>query len=156
MALDEVRRMLKDEVKDLCRNTEEMPLPPLRVINHRIPLIDDKKPLPYRTARCPEALRPLWNAKSNLYERTKRWKKDVIPADKTVPLLVILKKPGPNGEVRICTVLDKRALNENMVKMASPPDKGIKMDPHKVDNIMAWKSWQPRENISVPTGIAEF
>ena len=40
-----------------------------------------------------------------------------------MPLLVLKKKPGLNGETRIRMVVDKREINENTVPMSSPlPD----------------------------------
>ena len=39
----------------LCKTMSEMDLPPLRAINHTIPLIDETKTYPWRPSRCPEA-----------------------------------------------------------------------------------------------------
>ena len=38
-----VHKKLMEYVEHLCRNVEEMELPPFRDINHTIPLIDEKK-----------------------------------------------------------------------------------------------------------------
>ncbi|KAF9254034.1 hypothetical protein L218DRAFT_975941 [Marasmius fiardii PR-910] len=48
------------EIRVLCKPEDEIELPPLRAVNHRIPVIDPGK--------VPEALRPLWNQKHNTYQ----------------------------------------------------------------------------------------
>jgi hypothetical protein len=40
----------------LCKDDQER-LPPLRVISHSIPLIDEKKIYPWHPSRCPEVFR---------------------------------------------------------------------------------------------------
>lgn len=96
----------------------EVPLPPLHEINHRIPLIDERKKYPWRPARCPEALRPLWNEKREAYLRTGKWKMTMAA---NMCLLMIIPKPSKPGEpLCIHIVSDLRPRNENTVKMASP------------------------------------
>ena len=51
----------------ICRNVEETELPPLRAINHTIPLIDENKVYPWRPSRCPEVFRSQWNQKRDAY-----------------------------------------------------------------------------------------
>ncbi|KIJ27687.1 hypothetical protein M422DRAFT_271110 [Sphaerobolus stellatus SS14] len=41
--LVELRKLLRAEAADLCKTAGETPLPPLRAINHRIPLLDSTK-----------------------------------------------------------------------------------------------------------------
>ncbi|KAF9476570.1 hypothetical protein BDN70DRAFT_907599 [Pholiota conissans] len=60
--IDELREELTKYALDICKEAVETPLPPLRVINHVIPLIDDHK-----------AMKPLWRAKRDDYIRTGRW-----------------------------------------------------------------------------------
>ena len=113
-----IREQLRREASDLCKSAEETPLPPLRAINHRIPLKEENKTYPWRPSRCPEAIRHLWNKKRDSYLKTGRWK--FATGQNASPMLILHKKPGPGGEIRIRTVLDKRQVNENTRKMVSP------------------------------------
>ncbi|KAF9256634.1 hypothetical protein L218DRAFT_1023920 [Marasmius fiardii PR-910] len=61
--LEHIRTQLLSEIQDMCKPESEIELPPLRAINHCIPIIDHKKTYPFRPSRCPQALRPLWNEK---------------------------------------------------------------------------------------------
>ncbi|KAJ8579527.1 hypothetical protein M405DRAFT_707828, partial [Rhizopogon salebrosus TDB-379] len=65
--LDKLRSELCDKAADLCMDTAKTALPPLRAVNHTIPLIDDSKTYSWRPAKCPEPLKPLWNAKKQSY-----------------------------------------------------------------------------------------
>src|SRR5438445_6825673 len=97
-----------------------MPLPPLRLINHVIPLLDENKVYSWRPSKCPEALKPLWRAKRDDYVRTGRW--EFKSGTNAVPMLM-LKKPTKDGTLRLHTVLDTRERNTNTRKLASPlPD----------------------------------
>ena len=58
--LDDLRRQLRKEADDLCPDTSRTALPPLRAVNHTIPLIDEKKIYRFRPSRCPEAFRDQW------------------------------------------------------------------------------------------------
>ncbi|CAG8640341.1 4465_t:CDS:1, partial [Acaulospora colombiana] len=119
--LEKVREMLKEEASDLCKPAEDTPLPPLRAINHRIPLKDESITLPYIPSRCPQAFREQWEKKRDAYLKTGRWKYETGPS--AVPILFIAKKPGPNGEKRLRTVFAKQRLNDNTIKLSSPlPD----------------------------------
>lgn len=53
-----VQKQLYELAKPLCAKASATGLPPLRTINHQIPLIDLNKVYPWRPSRCPEALRP--------------------------------------------------------------------------------------------------
>ncbi|KAF9540268.1 hypothetical protein CPC08DRAFT_738795 [Agrocybe pediades] len=55
-------------------HVSETGLPPLRAINHTIPLIDLNKKYPWRPSKCPEALLPQWIEKRGVYVGTGRWK----------------------------------------------------------------------------------
>ena len=48
-------------------------LPPLREINHLIPLIDEGKTYCYHLPRCPDVLKPQLINKINRYERAGTW-----------------------------------------------------------------------------------
>jgi len=56
--LEKVREELKKLAQPLCAKASETGLPPLRAINHSIPLIDEKKIYPWRPSQCPEPMRP--------------------------------------------------------------------------------------------------
>jgi hypothetical protein len=94
----------------------DLPLPPLRAINHTVPLIDEEQVYPWRPARCPEALRPQWIAKRDVYLRTGRWK--LSTATSTAPMLMIMKSGTNPPLLRVVNDLRKRNLNTK--KMASP------------------------------------
>ncbi|KIL61460.1 hypothetical protein M378DRAFT_187566 [Amanita muscaria Koide BX008] len=86
--LEKVRIMLKKEAEDLCPDTATTALPPLRAINHVIPLIDDGKIYRYRLARCPEALKPLWRKKRDEYLANGRWR--WASGNPSSPLMVLM------------------------------------------------------------------
>ena len=97
----------------------ETEFPPLRDINHTIPLIDEKKTYPWRPSKCPEAFREQWIEKRDAYLKTGRW--EITSASNTVPMLLI-PKPNTNPP-QLRTVFDLRERNKNTVKLTSPlPD----------------------------------
>ncbi|KAG9227856.1 hypothetical protein CCMSSC00406_0008678 [Pleurotus cornucopiae] len=112
--LEKVRQELRDYAEPLCKMAEETPLPPLRAINHTIPLIDKTKVYHWRPSRCPEPLREQWNAKRAAYVRTGRWKVSAVGSP--VPMLLIYK---PGTSLLRC-VTDLRERNANTRKMSSP------------------------------------
>lgn len=119
--LDETVERARDELrryaKPLCLTADETPFPPLRAINHTIPLIDENKVYPWRPAKCPEALREQWTAKRNAYLKSGRWK--VTNVGNACPMLLIYKP----GTKLLRTVFDLRERNKNTRKMATPmPD----------------------------------
>jgi hypothetical protein len=61
--LNKIQEQLKIEVTDLCKSAEDTPLPPLRAINHIIPIIDESKIYRWHPSQRPEAIRPFWNEK---------------------------------------------------------------------------------------------
>ncbi|KAF8222009.1 hypothetical protein L208DRAFT_1526273, partial [Tricholoma matsutake] len=75
----------------LCKEMVETGLPPLRAINHEIPLIDIGKVYPWRPSRCPKMFQPQWTVKKNAYLASGHWK--VTSARNMVPMLLI-PKPG--------------------------------------------------------------
>lgn len=114
-----VRKELEELAAPLCKSMEETGLPPLRAINHKIPLIDEDKVYPWRPSRCPEVFREQWAEKRAAYINTGRW--EVTTATNTMPMLLIPKPKKDKPELR--TVFDLRARNANTVKMTSPlPD----------------------------------
>jgi len=116
-ALERTRERLWEIAWPLCVKASETALPPMRVINHSIPLIDEQKVYPWRPSRCPEPLRAQWSAKRQIYLLTGRWQ--VTSAGNTVPMLLI-RKPGTDT---LRTVVDLRERNKNTKKLSSPlPD----------------------------------
>ncbi|KAG2062904.1 hypothetical protein BDR04DRAFT_1039578 [Suillus decipiens] len=90
-SLDKVRAQLNELARPLCAKANETSLPPLRAINHTIPLTDKGKIYPWRPSRCPESLRPQQAEKRRSYLASGRWR--VTSAGNTVPMLFI-RKPG--------------------------------------------------------------
>ena len=90
-------------------------LPPLRAVNHTIPLIDPKARYTSRPPRCAAALFPLLREKTERYTNAKWW----VPAHGKGALpLLILTKPGK--ELKIRTVIDARERNANTVIDSTP------------------------------------
>lgn len=115
--LEDLRQMLKVEATELCKKASETKLPPFRAINHTIPLIDLDKTYNFVPSRCAEALKPLFKEKSSDCIKTGRWKLATGP--NAVPMLFLPKKTK-DGSIQLRTVLDKRQLNANTRKLASP------------------------------------
>ena len=91
-------------------------LPPLREINHKIPLIDPDKVYNYHLPRCPEAIKTALMAKIDRYENAGWWKRAVTT--QAAPMLCVPKK---NGDLR--TVVDCRKRNDNTLRDVTPfPD----------------------------------
>ena len=105
----------------LCRKVGKTELPPLRAINHTIPLIDEGKIYSWRPSRCPEVIRSQWNEKRDAYLKSGRWR--MTTARNTVPMLLIPKPHKPKHTPELRTVFDLRECNKNTVRMTSPlPD----------------------------------
>lgn len=119
--LDHVREELCAYAAPLCKKAEEAELPPMRRINHRIPIIDKEKSYPYRQSRCPEAFRALWNKKRDLYLKTGRWR--FAMAKNAAPLMFLAKRGKPGEPLGMRNTTDVRDRNANTEKVASPvPD----------------------------------
>ncbi|KIK14683.1 hypothetical protein PISMIDRAFT_17126 [Pisolithus microcarpus 441] len=98
-------------------------MPPLREVNHRIPLIDEGMHYTYHLPRCPDSLKPQLAEKIQLYMKAGWWERASV--SQAAPMLCIPKK---NGKLR--TVVDCRKRNDNTVKDVTPfPDQDqIRMD----------------------------
>jgi hypothetical protein len=74
--------------------------PPMREVNHRIPLIDASKRYYYHLPRCPEAMKPQLMEKLRQYTDAGWWTAKAVP--QAAPLLCIPKKSGklrrPSGK----------------------------------------------------------
>ena len=118
--INAVREELIQHAIPLCREVQETELPPLRDINHTIPLIDESKTYPWRPSRCPEAFREQWAEKRDAYLKSGRW--EITSSGNTVPMLLI-PKPNTSNPVQLRCVVDLRERNKNTHKMTSPlPD----------------------------------
>ena len=100
--IESVREELRQYADPLCREMEETDLPPLRAINHTIPLVDESKTYSWRPSKCPEVFRAQWAEKRDAYIKSGRWK--ITSAGNTVPMLLI-QKPGTNPPL-LRTVVD--------------------------------------------------
>ncbi|KAF8573629.1 hypothetical protein K439DRAFT_1624931 [Ramaria rubella] len=87
--LQKLREELREYAADICKDAIETPLPPLRVINHTIPLIDEAKVYRWRPSKWPEALRPLWCEKREAYLATGHWK--FMTGTNAMPMLMLKK-----------------------------------------------------------------
>jgi hypothetical protein len=120
-AIEAAREELIAYAEPLFQDVIKTPLPPLRAINHTIPLIDVNKKYPWRPSRCPEAFRAQWDEKRAAYLQTGRWK--VTSAGNTVPMLLIPKPRKGDAPPALRTVVDLRERNKNTHKLTSPlPD----------------------------------
>ncbi|TFK20220.1 hypothetical protein FA15DRAFT_600125, partial [Coprinopsis marcescibilis] len=116
--IEQACRELKAYALQVCKSALDTPLPPLRKINHRIPLIEPEKRCSVWRVRFPDPLKPQWIAKRNAYIKPGR----CIPVMtcNAVPMLYIMK-PGKGGEPpRLRTVVDLQEHNANTKKMACP------------------------------------
>lgn len=98
-------------------------LPPMREINHQIPLIDESHVYRYHTPRCSDALKPKLLEKIQRYVRAKWWTFQNVP--QAAPMLCLPKRDGS-----LRTVFDCRQRNDNTIHDVSPfPDQEqIRMD----------------------------
>ena len=108
--IEKLRQELRAYAADICVDASRTPLPPLRAINHKIPLIDESKKYSYRPSKCPDPLKEVWRATKDAYLETGRWRMQAGP--NAVPMLMLRKpkKPGETG-VRLRTVFDCRERN---------------------------------------------
>ncbi|KIK38203.1 hypothetical protein CY34DRAFT_91401, partial [Suillus luteus UH-Slu-Lm8-n1] len=98
--IDRYRQELIDYAKDICKDANETPLPPLRAINHVIPLVNDDHVYAWRQSKCPEALRPLWREKRDDYIKTGRW--EFFSGSNAVPM-IMMKKLTKDGSLKLRT-----------------------------------------------------
>jgi len=121
--LERARDHLREYAAPICVSASDTPLPPLRVINHTIPLKDESKIYHWRPSKCPDPLRDAWNEKRDAYLRSGRWK--MTSARNTSPML-LLTKPGTGVKgipPKLRVVCDLRERNANTHKVTSPlPD----------------------------------
>ena len=120
--MDQDIPQLREQWTAECRRSfESQPdrLPPLRKINHRIPLVDESKRHHYRQPRCPEAFREALLTKINRYTAAGWW--EPVTTSQAVPMLCVPKSSKNQHELR--TVFDLREQNANTHKDLTPmPD----------------------------------
>ncbi|KAF8126104.1 hypothetical protein K438DRAFT_1454354, partial [Mycena galopus ATCC 62051] len=64
-------------------------MPPMRAVNHRIPLVDEKKVYNYHLPRCPDAMKEQLIEKINKYVRAGWW--EAVQTNQAAPMLCIPK-----------------------------------------------------------------
>ena len=108
--IEAARTELQQRAEPLCQDVDETDLPPLWVINHTIPLIDESKIYSWRPSKCPEVFRSQWAEKRDAYLRSGCWK--ITSSGNTVPMLLI---PKPKTSLpQLQTVIDLQQQNKNM------------------------------------------
>lgn len=121
--LERARTYLCEYARPICKEASDSPLPPLRVINHTIPLKDEAKVYSWCPSKCPDVLQDIWTKKRDAYLKSGRWR--MTHARNTL-LMLLLKKPGTGVNrvpPRLRTVCDLCEWNTNTHKVTSPlPD----------------------------------
>lgn len=113
--IPKLRAKWLDYCSEILQGTQEG-LPPLREINHKIPLIDESKRYNYYMPRCPDSMREQLIDRIGAYTKAKWW--EPCTSDQAAPMLCVPKK---DNTLR-CTI-DCRKRNENTVKDVTPfPD----------------------------------
>ncbi|KAJ3560998.1 hypothetical protein NP233_g10469 [Leucocoprinus birnbaumii] len=87
--LEVIRNGLLSYTKKVCCDGLDTPLPPLREINHKIPLINPDSKYLWRPSQCPDALMDQWLKKKEAYVRLGRWV--LKPVANASPMLLIPK-----------------------------------------------------------------
>ena len=105
-------------IKDLMI-LEELKLPPLRTVNHDIPLINENLRIHHRPSKCPEPLLGKLKEKVDRYLKAGLWKCTTLPL--STPMMIVIKKDG-----NISTVIDARQRNDNTLSDDTPmPDQEL-------------------------------
>lgn len=117
-----LRERWLETCKDIMSGVPEE-LPPLREVNHTIPLIDDSVHYRLYRPRCPDSLRSLLTEKIARYTRAGWWKP--MSVSQASPMLCLPKKDGG-----LRTTIDCRERNANTFKDVTPlPDQdALRMD----------------------------
>ncbi|KAJ3473142.1 hypothetical protein NLI96_g13115 [Meripilus lineatus] len=119
---DQLREQWFTKCQDIMNGAPPR-LPPMREINHHIPLIDQNKRYMYHLPRCPDAMKVDLMTKIDKYLKAEWWQRATV--SQAAPLLCIPKKSG-----QLRTVVDCRKRNDNTVRDVTPfPDQDqIRMD----------------------------
>ena len=118
---EDIPRLRKEWMKS-CKDIMQgalNKLPPLQEVNHRIPLIDEKKRYKYHSPRCLDSLKPKLMEKIARYMRAGWW--EPAQAEQVALMLCVKKKTN-----KLRTVVDGRQHNDNTIKDVTPlPDQDI-------------------------------
>lgn len=98
--IPKLRKQWYESCKDIMGGAPAE-LPPLREVNHKIPLIDEGANYRYHLPRCPDSLKPELMAKIKRYTEAGWW--EPANVSQAAPLLCIPKKSG-----KLRTVVDGR------------------------------------------------
>lgn len=117
-----LRKTWLEKYQDMLGGVPER-LPPMREINHRIPLVDETHQYRYHHPKCSDALKPKLLEKVKRYVGAGWWKFQNVP--QAAPMMCLPKKDGG-----LRTVFDCRQRNDNTIHDVSPfPDQEqIRMD----------------------------
>lgn len=120
--IPKLRERWLDTCKDIMGGVPEE-IPPLREVNHTIPLIDESIHYRLYRPRCPDSLRTLLTEKIARYTRAGWWKP--MSVGQASPMLCLPKKDGG-----LRTTIDCRERNANTFKDVTPlPDQdALRMD----------------------------
>lgn len=110
--VNSLRAQWFEKYKDILQGVPDK-LPPLREVNHEIPLIDEDKHYGYYLPRCPDALKPQLMDKIGRYTANGWWKLQSV--SQAAPMLCIPKKDGT-----LRTAIDLRKRNDNTFKDVTP------------------------------------
>jgi hypothetical protein len=114
--LPDLRKAWLDSAADILTGAPNH-LPPLREVNHKIPLIDENKRYNYHLPRCPEALKTQLINKIQKYKDAGWWEERNV--SQAAPMMCVYKKDG----AKLRTVIDRRKRNDNTEKDITPfPD----------------------------------
>jgi hypothetical protein len=114
--LPDLRKAWLDSATDILTGAPNH-LPPLREVNHKIPLIDEDKRYNYHLLRCPEALKTQLIDKIQKYKDAGWWEERNV--SQAAPMMCVYKKDG----AKLRTIIDGRKRNDNMEKDITPfPD----------------------------------
>src|SRR6202041_1488557 len=111
--LPDLRKNWVESAKDILSGAPNH-LPPLREVNHKIPIIDEKKQYSYYLPRCPDALKTQLIDKIQDYKSAGWWEETNV--SQAAPMLCVFKKGGAKPH----TVIDGRKRNENTRKDVTP------------------------------------
>jgi nicotinic acid mononucleotide adenylyltransferase len=113
--IPELRAKWLQSCQDIMNGVLEE-LPPMRGVNHHIPLIDENKQYHYHLLQCPDSMKVQLMEKITRYMQA-GWRESV-QTDQAAPMLCIPKKSG-----LLRTAIDAHKQNDNTVKDVMPfPD----------------------------------
>jgi len=120
--IPELRAKWLRSCQDIMNRVPEE-LPPMRGVNHHIPLIDENKRYHYHLPRCPDSMKVQLMEKITRYTRAGWW--ESVQTDQAAPMLCIPKKSG-----LLHTAIDVRKRNDNTVKDVTlfPDQDQIRLD----------------------------